>query len=88
MGVDAAGQSTAYQKKRKIAKKSIRNTLYRYILQRHKLRKRTIRLGTLNVQGIRNKTGEIIKALEEFKQDITILKETKEKGNVVETLGT
>ena len=71
----------------KFAKKSIRNSLYRYILRRHKLRKRTIRLGTLNVQGIRNKTGEIIKGLEELKQNITILKETKKKGNVVETLG-
>ena len=59
----------------------------RYNLRRHKLRKRTIRLGMLNVQRIRNKTGEIIKGLEELKQDITILKETKNKGNVVETLG-
>ena len=41
----------------------------------------------LNVHGIRNKTGEIIKGLGELKQDITILKETKKKGNVVETLG-
>ena len=42
-----------------------------------------IRLGTLNVQGIRNKTGEIIKGLEELKQDITLLTETKKKGNGV-----
>jgi exonuclease III len=41
----------------------------------------------LNVQGIRNKTGEIIKGLEELKQDITILTETKKKGNGVELLG-
>jgi len=41
----------------------------------------------LNVQGIRNKTGEIIKSLEELKQDITILTETKKKGNGVELLG-
>jgi hypothetical protein len=46
-----------------------------------------IRLGTLNVQGIRNKTGEIIKGLEELKQDITILTQTKEKGSGVEILG-
>jgi len=45
--------SPLFIKKMKIAKKSIRNTLYRYNLQRLKLRKRTIRLGTLNVQGIR-----------------------------------
>jgi len=41
----------------------------------------------LNVQGIRSKTGEIIKGLEELKQDITILTETKKKGNGVEILG-
>jgi hypothetical protein len=56
-------------------------------LQQHKLRKRTIRLGMLNVQGIRNKTGDIIKGLKELKQDITILTETKKKGNRAETLG-
>jgi len=66
-------------KKRKIAKKPIRNTLDRYKLRRHKLHKKTIRIGTLNVQGIRNKTGEIIKGLEELKEDITILKEKKKK---------
>jgi exonuclease III len=41
----------------------------------------------LNVKGIRNETGEIIKGLEELKQDITILTETKKKGNGVEILG-
>jgi len=41
----------------------------------------------LNVQGIRNKTGEIIKGLEELKQDIMILTQTKKKGNGVEILG-
>jgi exonuclease III len=40
-----------------------------------------MRLGTLNVQGIRNKTGEIIKGLGELKQDIVILTETK-KGEM------
>ena len=78
MGFDAAGQPPAHQKK-KIAKKSIRNTLDKRNLRRHKLRKRTIRLSTLNVQGIKNRTGEIIKGLEELKQDITILTETKKK---------
>jgi len=43
--------------------------------------------GPLEIQGIRNKTGEIIKGLEELKQDITILTETKKKGNGVEILG-
>ena len=38
-------------------------------------------------QGIRNKTGEIVKSLGELKQDITILTETKKKGNGVEVLG-
>ena len=72
--------------KKKIAKKPTGNTLDRCNLRRHKLCKRTIRLGTLNVQRIRNKTGEIIKGLEES-QDITILTETKKKGNGVEILG-
>jgi hypothetical protein len=49
-------------------------------LRRRKLRKKTTLLGTLNVQGIRNKTGEIIKGLEELKQDNTTLTETKKKG--------
>ena len=44
---------------KKIALKSIGNTLDRCNLRRHKLRKRSIRLGTLNLQGIRNKTGEL-----------------------------
>jgi len=66
----------------------IGNTLDRCDLRRHELRKRTIRLGTLNVQGRRKKTGEIIMGLEELKQDITVLTETKKKGNGVEILGT
>jgi len=41
----------------------------------------------LNVQGIRHTTGEIIKGLEELKQDIMILTETEKKGNGVEILG-
>ena len=72
LGVSAAGQPPTHRKK-KFAKKPIRNTLDRCNPRRHKLRKRTIRLGTLNVQGIRNKTGEIIKDMEELKQDITIM---------------
>jgi len=70
--VNAAGQPAAHRKK-KLDKKPIGNTLDRCNPRRHKLRKRTIRLGTLNVQGIRNKTGEIIKDMEELKQDITIM---------------
>ena len=85
MGVDVAGQPPAHRRK-KFVKKPIGNTLDRCNLRRHKLRKRTIRLDTLNVHGIRNKTGEIIKCLEELKQDITILTETKKKGNGVEIL--
>jgi hypothetical protein len=38
-------------------------------------------------QGTRNKKGEIIKCLEELKQDIAILTNTKKKGNGVEILG-
>jgi len=40
----------------------------------------------LNV-GVRNKIREIIKCLEELKQDIKILTVTKKKRNGVETLG-
>jgi len=52
LGVSAAGQPPA-QRKKKLAKTSPGNTLDRCNLRRHKLRKRTIRLGTLNVQGIK-----------------------------------
>jgi len=41
----------------------------------------------LNVQGIRNKTGEIIKGLKGLKKDIMILTEMKKKTNGVEILG-
>jgi len=85
LGASAAGQPPAHGKT-ELAKKPIGNTSDRFNLRRHKLRKRTIRLGTLNVQGIRNKTGEIIKGLEELRQDLTILTETKKKGTGVETL--
>jgi hypothetical protein len=67
--------------------KPIENNPDRCNLRQHKLCKRTIRLGTLNVQGMGNKTGEIIKGLEELQQDITILTETKKKENRVEILG-
>jgi len=70
LGVDAAGQPPAHRKK-KIAKKPTGNTPDRCNLRRHNLCKRTIRLDTLDVQGIRNKTGGIINGLEELKQDIT-----------------
>jgi len=80
LGVNAGGQPPAHPEK-KSAKKPIGMTLDGCNLRRHKLRKRTIRLGTLNVQGIRNKTGEIVKGLGEIKQDITIPTETKKNGN-------
>ena len=80
MGVNAGGQPPAHPEK-KSAKKPIGMTLDGSNLRRHKLRKRTIRLGTLNVQGIRNKTGEIVKGLGEIKQDIMIPTETKKNGN-------
>jgi hypothetical protein len=41
----------------------------------------------LNVQGKRNKTEEIIKGLEELKQDTTVLTQPKKKGNGTEILG-
>jgi hypothetical protein len=79
--------STPAHRRKKIARKPTGNTPDICNVRRNKLRKRTIRLGTLNVQGIRNKTGEVIKGLEELKQDITILAETKKRGNGIEILG-
>ena len=55
--------------------------------RRKKQRKRTILLGTWNVQGIRNKTEEIMKAITELKEDIIILTETKKKGSGLEIQG-
>ena len=52
--------------------------------RRKKQRKRTILLETWNVQGIRNKTEEIMKAITEMKEDIIILTETKKKGSGLE----
>ena len=85
LGVDAAGPLPSYRKT-KIAKKPIENTLDRCNLLRHKLSKETIRLGTLNIQGIRKKQKKLSSFLEEIKQDITILIETKKKGNGLEIL--
>jgi len=76
VGFDAAGQLPARRRK-KIAKKPIGKDLDGCNLGRPKVRKITIRLGTLYVQGIRNKIGEIIMGLEELKQNITMLTETK-----------
>ena len=53
LGVSAAGQLPAHREKKKLAKKPIGNTSDRFNLRRHKLRKRTIRLGTLNVKDIK-----------------------------------
>jgi hypothetical protein len=64
LGVDTAGQPPA--------KKPIGNNLDGCNLRRHKLCKMTIRLSTLNVQGLRNKTGEIVKSFGELKQDIIL----------------
>ena len=47
--------------KKKIAEKPIEKDLDGCNIGRHKLRKITVRLGTLNVQGIRNKIEAIIK---------------------------
>jgi hypothetical protein len=41
----------------------------------------------LNVQGIGKETGEVIKGLEELRQDIAILTETKKEGKGMETPG-
>lgn len=44
------------------------------------LRKRTMNLGTWNIQGIRTKEVEVFREIEKSNLDITILTETKKKG--------
>lgn len=55
--------------------------------KRIKLRKRTMKIGTWNIRGLRNKEGEIIRELENRKQNIMVLTETKKKGNGMEIKG-
>jgi hypothetical protein len=74
LGFDAAGQPLL-TKKKEIAKKPIGNTLGRCNLRRDKLRKYG-----------KNCLGEIIRGLEELKQDIMVLTETKNNGNAAEIL--
>lgn len=56
--------------------------------RRRKLqRKRTLKLATWNVQGLRTKQSEVFKELQKMKVDICILTETKKKGRGTETIG-
>ena len=51
-----------------------------YNRRRQKQRKRTILIGTWNIQGIRNKMVDILEEIKRLNQDIIILTETKKKG--------
>ncbi|XP_044766969.1 craniofacial development protein 2-like [Coccinella septempunctata] len=55
--------------------------------KRHMLRKRTMKLATWNIQGLRTKQGEVFQELEKMKVDICVLTETKRKGVGSETIG-
>jgi len=55
--------------------------------RRRKLKKRTLKFGTWNVQGCRNKLEEIIGEINIMKMDVVVLTETKKKGTGSETLG-
>jgi len=54
---------------------------------RRTLRKRNMRLGTWNIQGIRTKQTEVFKELKEKDIDICVLTETKKKGKGNEKIG-
>jgi len=47
-------------------------------------RKRLLRIGTWNVQGISTKQTEVFREIERLKIDIAALTETKRKGNGIE----
>ena len=55
--------------------------------RRLKLRNRTLKFGTWNVQGCRNKMEEIIREINIMKMDVVVLTETKKEGTGSETLG-
>jgi exonuclease III len=55
--------------------------------RRPKLRNTTLKFGTWNVQGCRNKMEEIISEVSTMKMDAVVLTETKKKGAGSETLG-
>lgn len=56
-------------------------------LRRTKLRKRTMKMATWNVQGVRGKVQEIVKQVEEMDVDKVVLTETKKKGQGLEEIG-
>lgn len=50
-------------------------------------RKRTLQIGTWNVQSLSNKKAEVFAEIEKSKLDIVVLTETKVKGNGQEMIG-
>jgi exonuclease III len=55
--------------------------------RRPKLRKKTLKFGTWNAQGCKNKMKEIIREVSTMKMDVVVLTETKKKEAGSETLG-
>jgi hypothetical protein len=55
--------------------------------RRPKLRNGTLKFGTWNVRGCRNKMEEMIREVSKMKMDVVVLTETKKKGAGSETLG-
>jgi len=55
--------------------------------RRHSLRKRTINIGTWNVQGFGRKINEVFFEVKRLKMDVMVITETKKKGQGSENLG-
>lgn len=56
-------------------------------IQRSKIRKWIMNIGTWNIQGLSQKTNEIISELKQLNVDITVLTETKKRGQGSKKLG-
>ena len=72
---------------KKIVTKLPKNQPDRPNLRRQQLRKRMLKIGTWNIQGLGTKQKEVIGEIQEMNMDIVILTETKKKGKGEERLG-
>jgi len=79
-GLMQRASSSLITKKQKNAKKPNTKPRKADRDRRPKLRKRTLKFGTWNVQGCRNKMEEIIREISTMKMDVVVLTETKKKG--------
>ncbi|XP_072392375.1 uncharacterized protein [Diabrotica undecimpunctata] len=88
LGVGAMGQSLIISKKTLLTKNS--NTEPRNmdgnLRRRHLAKKRTLKIGTWNTQGMTHKTMEILTEMMKQKMDIIVLSESKKKGQVNEPI--